>query len=161
MFFFSDQEMDKIQATIKQLQKNFSDLQYDLYLKERQTPNIYDSIECEMLWKRHRTNDIQTVDAIEDDDEEDIHDYSTTGTPPPSTPSPTSYEHCLLSFLTGNDSLISTNNKDEKLISTDMKKILPLKKQLLVEKKPTNHPSTTILNNNNKKRRICMNCGKC
>jgi len=151
-----DQEMDKIQATIKQLQKNFSELQYDLHLKERQTPNIYDSIECEIIWKRHRIDDIQ--DVSEDDetggvnhDDEDIHDYSTTST---STPSPTSYEHCLLSFLVGNDSLTSINNKDDK-------KILPIKKQLLIEKKQTNNTPTTILNNNNKKRRICMSCGKC
>ena len=142
-----DQEMTKIQATVKQLQKNFSELQYDLQLKERQTPNIYDSIECEILWKRHRIDESQgstIIDASEDD--EDIHDYSTTGTPPPSIPSPTSYEHCLLSFLVGNETLTSTNNKDEKLIPSDVKKILPVKK-------PMNQPSTTILNNNNKKRR--------
>jgi hypothetical protein len=156
--------MNKIQATIKELQKNFSELQYDLQLKERQTPNIYDSIECEIIWKRHRTDDIQTTTTTtiadggsEDDDDEDIHDYSTTGT---STPSPTSYEHCLLSFLVGNDSLTSTNNKDEKINSSDIKKILPIKKQLLIEKKQINN-TTTILNNNNKKRRICMSCGKC
>ncbi|CAF0793695.1 unnamed protein product [Rotaria sordida] len=164
-----DQEMEKIQATIKQLQKNFSELQYDLHLKERQTPNIYDSIECEIIWKRHRTDDIQTstiVDGSEDDedtnhDDEDVPDYSTTGTPPPSTPSPTSYEHCLLSFLVGNDSI---TNKDEKIISSDIKKILPNKKNLLMEKKQTNNTTstiTTMLNNNNKKRRICMSCGKC
>jgi hypothetical protein len=174
LLFLLDQEMDKIQATIKQLQKNFSELQYDLHLKERQTPNIYDSIECEIIWKRHRMDDIQTtiVDGSEDDedthtgglnhDDEDIHDYSTTGTPPPSsTPSPTSYEHCLLSFLVGNDSLTSTNNRDDKITSSDIKKILPIKKQLLIEKKQTNNTSTTILNNNNKKRRVCMSCGKC
>jgi len=153
--------MNKIQATIKELQKNFSELQYDLQLKERQTPNIYDSIECEIIWKRHRTDDIQTTTIAdggsEDDNDEDIHDYSTTGT---STPSPTSYEHCLLSFLVGNDSLTSTNNKDEKINSLDLKKILPIKKQLLIEKKQINN-TTTILNNNNKKRRICMSCGKC
>jgi len=119
-------------------------------------------------------DDIQTaiVDGSEDDedthtgglnhDDEDIHDYSTTGTPPPSsTPSPTSYEHCLLSFLVGNDSLTSTNNRDDKITSSDIKKILPIKKQLLIEKKQTNNTSTTILNNNNKKRRVCMSCGKC
>jgi hypothetical protein len=161
-----DQEMDKIQATIKRLQKNFSELQYDLHLKERQTPNIYDSIECEIIWKRYTPT---IIDGSEDDedtntagvnhDDEDIRDYSTTGTPPSSTPSPTSYEHCLLSFLVGNDSLISTNNKDEKITSSDIKKILPIRKQLLTEKKQTNHTPTTILNN--KKRRICMSCGKC
>jgi hypothetical protein len=151
--------MNKIQITIKELQKNFSELQYDLHLKEHQTPNIYDSIECEIIWKRHRTDDIQTnlADGSEDDDDEDTHDYSTTGT---STPSPTSYEHCLLSFLVGNDSLTSINNKDEKMNSSDIKKLLPIKKQLLIEKKQINN-TTTILNNNNKKRRICMNCGKC
>jgi len=150
--------MEKIQTTIKQLQKNFSELQYDLQLKERQPPNIYDSIECEIIWKRYRTDDVQTstiVDASEDD--EDVLDYSTTGTPPPSIPSPTSYEHCLLSFLVGNDSI---TNKDEKITSSDIKKILPIKKQLLMEKKQTNN-TTTILNSNNKKRRICISCGKC
>jgi hypothetical protein len=168
--YILDQEMNKIQTTIKELQKNFSELQYDLHLKECQTPNIFDSIECEIIWKRHRTDDIQTTiiaNVSEDDedinhDDEDIHDYSTTGTPPPSsTPSPTSYEHSLLSFLVGNDSLISTtNNKDEKINSFDIKKILPSKNQLLTEKKSMNN-TTTILNNNNKKRRICMSCGKC
>lgn len=142
--------MNKIQTTIKDLQKNFSELQYDLQLKERRTPNIYDSIECEIIWKRQRTDDIQTsvVDGSENDDdndEEDIHDYSTTTT---STPSPTSYEHCLLSFLVGNDSLTSANEK------INSSKILSTKKQI------NNHPPT-ILNNNNKKRRICMSCGKC
>ena len=136
--------MNKIQTAIKQLQKNFSELQYDLNLKENQTPNIYDSIECQMVWKRSRTNDIQpstsTVDASENNDEE-LHDDSTS--------SPSSYEHSLLSFLVGNDSSISPTNKDEKLISSDTKKLVSIKK-----------PST-ILTNNNKKRRICMNCGKC
>ncbi|CAF1055341.1 unnamed protein product [Adineta steineri] len=159
-----DQEMDKIQTTIKQLQNNFSELQYDLQLKERQTPNIYDSIECEVVWKRDRIQHSQSStigDGSEDDD--DVLDYSTTGTSPPpsSTPSPTSYEHCLLSFLIGNDSLTSTTNKDEKLLSSDIKKILPIKKQLLIEKKQMNNTTTMILNNNNKKRRICMSCGKC
>ncbi|CAF3346794.1 unnamed protein product [Rotaria sp. Silwood1] len=169
-----DQEMKKIQTTIKQLQKNFSELQYDLNLKERQTPNIYDSIECEIIWKRHRTDDIQTstiIDGSEDDedtntgtnhDDDDVPDYSTTGTPPSSTPSPTSYEHCLLSFLVGNDSI---TNRDEKIILSDMKKNLTNKKNLLMEKKQTNTNTTstvtTLLNNNNKKRRICMSCGKC
>jgi len=160
-WIFLDEEMEKIQTTIKQLQKNFSELQYDLQLKERQPPNIYDSIECEIIWKRYRTDDIQTstiVDASEDD--EDVLDYSTTGTPPPSIPSPTAYEHCLLSFLVGNDSLTSITNKDEKITSSDIKKILPIKKQLLMEKKQTNN-TTTILNSNNKKRRICISCGKC
>ncbi|CAF0730135.1 unnamed protein product [Adineta steineri] len=160
-----DQEMDKIQTTIKQLQNNFSELQYDLQLKERQTPNIYDSIECEVVWKRDRIEHSQNSiigDGSEEDDD-DVLDYSTTGTSPPpsSTPSSTSYEHCLLSFLIGNDSLTSTTNKDEKILSSDIKKILPIKKQLLIEKKQMNNTTTMILNNNNKKRRICMSCGKC
>ncbi len=129
--------MNKIQRTIRELQKNFSELQYDLHLKENQPPNIYDSIECEMLWKRNEIQTSTTVDTIEDDDEDDLHDCS--------TPSPTTCEHSLLSFLVGNDSSI----KDEKLISSDTKQTLPIKK------------STTILTTNNKKRRICMNCGKC
>jgi len=139
---------------IKQLQKNFSELQYDLLLKERQIPNIYNSIECEIIWKRHRTDDNQTSITDGSEDDEDTHD---TATPPPSTSSPTSYEHCLLSFLVGNDSI---TNKDEKITSSDIKKILPIKKQLLMEKKQTNN-TTTILNSNNKKRRICISCGKC
>jgi hypothetical protein len=135
--FILDQEIDKIQTTIKQLQKNFSELQYDLHLKECQTPNIYDSIECELIWKRYRTDDNQTSTVIDgnENDEEDLPDYST------------SYEHCLLSFLGENDSLTSITNKDEKII-------LPTKKQ-------TNNPTTILNNNPNKKRRICMSCGKC
>ena len=162
--------MEKIQTTIKQLQKSFSELQYDLHLKERQTPNIYDSIECEIIWKRHPTDDTQrstVVDVSDDDDEtntsanhddEDVQDYSTNST---STSSPTHYEHCLLSFLVGNDMLASATNKDEKIISSDLRKLLPIKNQFLTGRKQTNNATTTILSSNNKKRRICASCGKC
>lgn len=172
IIFYLDQEMEKIQTTIKQLQKNVSELQYDICLKERQTPNIFDSIECEMVWKRHKTvnmlkSTIQNTSEDEDTNtgtnhtDEDVADYSTTSTPPPLTPSPTAYEHCLLSFLVGNDSI---TNKDEKTTSSDMKKNLPSKKCPLIEKSYTNSTMPTItntLNSSNKKRRICMNCGKC
>ena len=110
--------MNKIQTTIKQLQKNISELQYDLEMKECQIPNIYDSIKCEILWKRHRTDDIQSPKILDENDE----DYST------------SYENSILSFLTGND---SPTTKDEKI-----------KKTLLTDKK-----STILNSNNNKKRR--------
>ena len=153
--------MDKIQRTMKQLQTNLSELQYGLHLKEHPITNIHKSIECELIWKRSRTDEIQTsttaeindddtgVESVNQDEGEDIHDYSTTNST--STLSPTSYEHCLLSFLVGNDSLTSsTMNKDDKVNLADMKKILFNKK-----KSPT-----TILNSNKKKRRFCDNCGK-
>ncbi|CAF0756471.1 unnamed protein product [Adineta ricciae] len=169
-----DQEMEKIQMTIKQLQKNLSDLQYDLQLKEGQPPNIYDSINCEIVWKRNQTEDSQRSTSEDDEDintgvnhegggggdDDDVLDYSTTGT---STPSPATYEHCLLSFLVGNDSSSLVTNKDEKTISSNIKKILPMKRQILNEKKRINNTTTsaTILNSNNKKRRVCVSCGKC
>lgn len=168
--FLLDQEMDKIQMTIKQLQKNLSDLQYDLQLKEGQPPNIYNSIDCEIVWKRSQTEDSQRSTSEDDEDtntgvnhegggdDDDVLDYSTTGT---STPSPATYEHCLLSFLVGNDSSSLAINKDEKTMPSNIKKILPMKRQLLNEKKRMNNTTTTILNNNNKKRRVCMSCGKC
>ncbi|CAF3645965.1 unnamed protein product [Rotaria socialis] len=161
-----DEEMEKIQLTIKQLQKNVSTLEYDLHLKERQTPNIYDSIECEMIWKRHRIDNIQAsiiTNADEDTntgtnhDDENASDYLTAGTPPSSTSSPT-YEHCLLSFLVGND---SSTNKDNKIATSDMKKNVSNKKNSLIENTQTNSAITTIFHNSNKKRRICMSCGKC
>jgi hypothetical protein len=149
-----DEEMNKIQGTIKQLQKDLSELQYDLQLKERQAPDIHGSIECEVVWKRDCRRSA-TVEASEDDEDDDVVDYSATGTPPPSTPSPTSYEHCLLSFLVGNDSLASTKNKDEKITSSDaQKKLLPMKKR-------RDHATATMSNPNTKKRRTCTSCGKC
>lgn len=138
---FTVEEMDKIQQTIKQLQTNLSNLQYGLYLKEHSRTNISNSIQCQIIWKRSRTDEIN-----DDDDtgvEEDIHDYSTK--------SPTSYEHCLLSYLVGNDSM----NKDEQVNLTDRKQILSNKN------KSSNQTSTVTLNSNNKKRRFCLNCGKC
>ncbi|CAF0770267.1 unnamed protein product [Didymodactylos carnosus] len=51
-----DREMRKIQATIEQIRQNCKELKYDLVLKERQIPNIYDSIECEIIWKRRSAN---------------------------------------------------------------------------------------------------------
>ena len=147
--------MDKIQRTIKQLQTNLSELQYGLHLKEHPMTNIHRSIECEMIWKRSGTAEIptsRTAEINDDDtgvesvnqDEDDLHDYSTHTS---STLSPTSYEQCLLSFLIGNDSLTA----DDKVNLADMKRILANKKK----------SSTTILNSNNKKRRFCVNCGKC
>lgn len=150
--------MNKLQGTIKQLQMNLSEIHYDLMLKERQAPDIYGSIECEMVWKRHRkalpSEDDEETSTVHSHDN-DALDYSTTGTPPPSTPSPTSYEPCLPSFLAGHDSLTSTANKDERLGSADAR-------QKLLSTKRFAHPTTVSpQNNSNKKRRCCASCGKC
>ena len=154
--------MEKIQATIKQLQKNLSELEYGLQLKEHPIVNVHDTVECEMIWKRQRTDEVQrstTVEINEDDtgvesvnqDEEDIHDYSTNSTS-------TSYEHSLLSFLVANDSLPSMINKDDKPTLIDRKKVSSTKKPPVIKKNSSNETSTTI---NKKKRRCCINCGKC
>ncbi|CAF1017350.1 unnamed protein product [Didymodactylos carnosus] len=151
-----DREMRKIQTTIEQIRQNCKELKYDLILKERQIPNIYDSIECEIIWKRRSAsnnnnsntnnnneehiddengNSEEPVSATEEEEEEeyfmnsneggvhgispsariktelldsdcveldnDILDnrYNNTTTTSSSSPSPTSYENCLLSFL--------------------------------------------------------------
>lgn len=149
--------------TIKQLQKNLSELEYGLQLKEHPIANIHDTVECEMIWKQQRTDEVQrstTVEINDDDtgvnqDEEDIHDYSTNST---STSSPTSYEHSLLSFLVANDSLPSTINKDDKPTLIEREKTLSTKKPSVIKKTSSNETST---NSNKKKRRCCINCGKC
>jgi hypothetical protein len=141
--FHSDQEMEKVQSTIQQLQKNCAELQYDLQMKERLPPNIYDSIECELIWKRTRFD--ETRDAGENQTDEGApEDCTTNSTTPPalsSSPSPTTYERSLLSFLVNSD-----GSTAKKLNPTD---------------KPSSHSSSTILNSNNKKRRTCTSCGKC
>lgn len=146
--------------TIKQLQKNVSELEYGLQLKEYPIANIQDTVECEMIWKRQRTgemNDDDTgVESVNQDDE-DVQDYSTNST---STSSPTSYEHSLLSFLVANDSFPSAISKDDKSTLTDKKKTFSMNKSTTVEKNSSNQTSTTIVNSSKKKRRCCINCGK-
>ena len=167
--------MERIQMAIKRLQKDLSELRYDLHLKECQTPNIYDSIECEILWKRSQTDDAHLLifDNINEDksihnynsDFDDMPEYSTTATSPSSISSPTSYEHCLFSVFTENNTLKSRTNKDDdKLTSIDTKNILIHKKQCKNENKSiSNREGITMMfsNSNTKKRRFCINCGKC
>ena len=140
--FRSDQEMEKIQSTIQQLQKNCADLQYDLRMKERLAPNIYDSIECELIWKRARseaTSDEDSSNTGDNQTDEGVPEDSTTSSTPPSalssSSSPTTYEHSLISFLVNNGGLTA--------------------------QKPSSHSNTTTLNGSNKKRRMCTSCGKC
>ena len=126
------------------------------------------------MWKHSQTNGAHslTFDNINEgknihrhyiSDIDDMSDYSTTTTPSSSVSSSTSYEHCLLSFFTENDTLTSRTNNDNKLTSIHPKNFLTQKQKCTNEKKSINNTVGTMMmfnNSNMKKRRVCINSSK-
>ena len=162
--------MQKIQTTIKQLQTTFSDLEYDLHLKEGLTPNISDSIDCEIIWRRNRSDDQQrsiTADVDEDThmdrnhDEAGGRDHSATGGTS-SPPSSTAQDHCLLSPPRGRDtSSANVTNKVQQGNLSATRNTCPAKHSSAPDGNTASGSSnTSIPNTALKKRRICARCGK-
>ena len=167
---FVDEDMERIQTTIKQLQTTFAGLEYDLHLKEGLTPNISDSIDCEIIWRRNRTDDQQR--SIAADIDEDTHmdrnndeaggrDHSATGGTS-SPPSSTAQDLCLLSPTRVRDTSSSnvTNRVQQANPSAIRNMCLPKHSTTSDGNPTTDSSNTSVPNTALKKRRICARCGK-